>query len=230
MAGSSGRSEWERQQAAFRRELERQAREQARIVKEREKVARQRHLESQEKAAHDMSAKVDGQIGALDEMLTGVLSRRPLAFDQLRVTAKVPKFDPGPLGDPGAAPDWTDFAPAQPGALNRLFGGNARRERQTAEAQQQFESAMSSYRDQEAERQRALAAARAEHERRAAAAQVDAAARNAELDAWRAAFSAGEAESVESFVCRVLDASSYPVGFPSSVPGRLPAREPGCRR
>jgi len=214
MAGSSSRSDWERQQAAIRRELERQAREQARIAKEREKALRQRHLESQQKTADDMSAKVGGQIGALDEILTSVLSRRPLSFDQMRVTAQVPRFDPGPLGDPVAAPDWAAFAPASPGALSRLFGGNARHDRQTADARQRFESAMSSYRDQEAERQRTLAAARAEHERQAAAARADAAARNAELDAWRAAFSAGDAESVESFVRRVLDASSYPDGFP----------------
>lgn len=47
-----------------------------------------------------------------------------------------------------------------------------------------------------------------------AAAQADAAAQNSKLDAWKAAFSAGDAESVESFVRRVLDASRYPDGFP----------------
>lgn len=214
MAGSSGRSNWERQQAAIRRELERQAREQARIAKEREKERLRLHLESRQKTADDMSAKVDGQIRVLDEILTGVLSHRPLSFDQMRVIAQVPRFDPGPLGNPGSAPDWPDFAPAPPGALSRLFGGNARHDRQTAQAQQRFESAISSYRGQETQRQRALAAAQAEHERRVAAAQADAAAQNAKLDAWKMAFLAGDADSVESFVRRILDASRYPDGFP----------------
>src|SRR6266567_1182443 len=171
MMGSAGRSDWERQQAAIRRELDRQAREQARMAKERERERRQRHLESQQKAADDMSAKVDRQIRALDDILTVVLSRRPLTFDQLKLAARVPRFDPGSLVDPGPAPDWAAFGPAPPGALSRLFGGNARHERQKAEDQQRFESAMSSYRDQEAERQLALASARSEHERRAAAAR-----------------------------------------------------------
>jgi restriction system protein len=214
MAGSSGRSDWDRQQAAIRRELERQARERARIAKEREKELQRRHLESQQKTADDMSANVDRQIVTLDEILTSVLSRRPLSFDQMRVTAQLPRFDSGPLANPGAAPDWSAFAPAPPVGLSRMFGGNARHERQVAGARQRFESAMSSYRDQEAERQRALTEARAEHERQAAAARADAAARNAELEAWRAAFSAGDAESVESFARRVLDASAYPGGFP----------------
>src|SRR5262249_7535379 len=148
------------------------------------------HLESQQKTADNKSAKVDDQITVLDQILTSVISRRPLSFDQMRVTAREPRFDPGPLGNPGTAPDWTAFAPAPPGALSRLFGGNARHDRQTAEAQQRFESAMSSYRSQEAERQRALAAAQAEHERRVAAARAAAAAQNANLDAWNKAFSA----------------------------------------
>jgi restriction system protein len=214
MAGSSARSEWERQQAAFRRQVERQQREQTRIAKEHERALRQRHLESQQASADAKSAKVDSQIKTLDEILTGVLSHRPLTFDQLRVTPQVPRFDPGPLGTLGTAPHWASFAPAPPGALSRLFGGNARYERETAEARQRFESAMSSYRDQEAQRERAFAAAQADHERRVDAVRRDSAARNAEVDAWRAAFSAGDAESVESFVRRVLDASRYPDGFP----------------
>jgi restriction system protein len=211
---ASNRSAWERQQAAIRRDLERQAREQARLAKEHEKILRQRHLESQQNTADDMSAKVDRQITALDGILTGVLSLRPLSFDQMRVTARVPAFDPGPIGHPATPPDWTGFAPTVPGALSRMFGGGARHDKQTADAQQRFETAMSSYRDQEALRQHALAAAQAEHERLVAAAHADAAARNVELDKWRTAFAAGNAESVESFVRRVLDSSRYPGGFP----------------
>src|SRR5215472_9567136 len=129
MAGNSGRSNWERQQAAIRRELERQAREQVRIAKEREKERLRLHLESQQKTADDKSAKVDRQIKVLDEILIGALSRRSLSFDQMRVIAQLPRFDPGLLGTPGTSPGWTAFAPAPPGALSRLFGGNARHDR-----------------------------------------------------------------------------------------------------
>ncbi|WP_230203239.1 hypothetical protein [Parafrankia discariae] len=40
-----GRSEWERQHAAARREADRIARERARLAKQQEKEARERHIE-----------------------------------------------------------------------------------------------------------------------------------------------------------------------------------------
>lgn len=95
MAGSSSRSSWERQQAAIRRELERQAREQARIAKEREKERLRLHLESQQKTADDMSAKVGGQIKVLDEILTSVLSHHPLPRPGSRTASGAGR---GPVG------------------------------------------------------------------------------------------------------------------------------------
>ena len=66
----------------------------------------------------------------------------------------------------------------------------------------------------EDQRQRALAAARAEHERTVADGRAKAVAQNADIEARRAAFAAGDAEAVEWFVGQVLDASRYPNGFP----------------
>lgn len=214
MARSGGRSEWERQQAALRRERERQAREQARLAKEREKELQQQHLAAQMRAADTKIAEVDRQVKVLDEVLAGVLGLKPLSFDELKVAPMVPSFRPGPLGDADRAPDWSSYAPLAPGALSRMFGGAARHERRTSEAQARFEADVSDYRQREDRRLQALAAAKAEHERRVAAARADAARRNAEVDAWKAAFTAGDAEAVESFVRRVLDRSRYPDGFP----------------
>jgi restriction system protein len=132
MARSSARSEWERQQAALRREAERRAREQVRLAKEREKALQQRYLESQQRAAEAQTAAVDLRVETLDEVLTGILALPSLSFDRLRVAPKVPSFDPGPLAIAHPAPDWNEYAPIQPGTLSRLFGGVARRERQTA--------------------------------------------------------------------------------------------------
>jgi restriction system protein len=73
---------------------------------------------------------------------------------------------------------------------------------------------MSDYRQREAERQRALAAAKAEYERMAADIRTKAAAQNATIDARRAAFETGDTQAVEWFGGQVLDASRYPDGFP----------------
>jgi restriction system protein len=214
MARSGGRSEWERQQAALRREIERQQREEARRAKEQEKAQQQQHIEAQQHAAEVKTAAVEQQVKVLDEILTGILSLPPLTFDALKVTSVPPRFDPGPLDVAEPAPDWNDYAAPEPGALSRLFGGAAKHERQTAEAQARFETAMAVYREREANRGRALSEAKAGYERMVADVRAKAAADNAALEARRTAFAAGDPEAVEWFVSRVLDGSRYPNGFP----------------
>jgi restriction system protein len=214
MARSGGRSEWERRQAAQRREAERWEREQSRLAKEREKQRRQQHLESQQRTAETKTAAVDWQIRLLDQVLTGVLPLSPLSFEQLKVSPEIPDFDPGPLGIAARTPDWSEYAPIEQGGLSRMFGGSARYERRTAQARIRYEAAMSDYSQREDQRQRALGAAKTEHERKVADIRTNAAKRNATIDTRRAAFSSGDAEAVEWFVSQVLDASRYPDGFP----------------
>jgi restriction system protein len=214
MARSGGRSQWEREQAALRREIERQQREQVRLAKEREKARQQQHLEAQQHTAEARGAAVERQIKVLDEILTGILSLPALTFDALKVTPEPPRFDPGQLGVAEPAPDWNDYAISEPGALSRLFGGAARHERQTAEARARFEAAVSGHRQREANRERALSEARSGYERMAADMRAKAAAENATLEIRRTGFAAGDPEAVEWFVSRVLDASRYPDGFP----------------
>lgn len=214
MARSGGRSQWEREMAAQRREAERQTRDQARLVKEAEKARQQRHVQTQQHTAERKTAEVEQQIKILDEVLTGILSLPALSFDSLKVIPRLTSFDPGPLGTAEPAPDWADYAPPEPGGLSRLFGGVARYERQAAEARTRFDTAVAEYRQREGQRHRALSAARDAYERVLADLRAQAAAQNAEVEARRAAFAAGDPEAVEWFVSRVLDASSYPDGFP----------------
>ena len=214
MTRSGGRSQWERQQAALHREIERQEREQARLAKEREKAWQQEHAKAQQHTAETKTVAVEQQVNVLNEILTGVLSLPVLTFDALKVTAEIPRFDPGQLGVAEPSPDWKDFAVPEPGALSRLFGGGARHERQAVEAQARFEAATSAHREREAIRERAFSEARAGHERLVADLRVKAAAENAGVEARRAGFATGDPEAVEWFVSRVLDASRYPDGFP----------------
>ena len=98
MTRSSSRSQWERDQAALRREMERQTREQARHAKEQEKARQQQHVEAQQHTAEGRSAAVERQIRVLDEIMTGILSLPALTFVALTVTPEIPRFDPGPVG------------------------------------------------------------------------------------------------------------------------------------
>jgi len=214
MTRSGGRSQWEREMAAQRREADRQTREQARLAKEQERTRRELHLQAQLRTAERKTAEVGEQIKVLDEVLTGILSLPVLRFDSLKVTPELPAFDPGPLGIPEPTPDWTEYAPPEPRGMSRLFGGLARHEQRTAEARSQFDSAVAGQLQREAGRLSALSTARADHERRLAGIREQADAQNTEVEARRAAFAAGDPEAVEWFVRQVLDASRYPRGFP----------------
>jgi restriction system protein len=214
MTRSGGRAEWERQQAAERREAERQARELARQAKEQEKIRQQLHVESQQRTTEARTAAVQLQVRTLDEILTGVLPLPPLSFDQFEVVPNVPAFNPGHLAVANPVPDWNEYAPEQPGSLSRLFGGSARYERLVEQARTVFEEAMHDFQQREQQRQRALRSAKADYERYATDVHAKAAVENAAILARQAAFSEGEPDAVEWFVSRVLDASSYPNTFP----------------
>ncbi len=207
MPQGGGRSEWQRLQAAQRRDAERRARERAKLAKEA-------HLASQQQAVEDKTAELDRQIRGLDGVLTDSLPCPTLNFQQLKITPDIPRFDPGPLGAAIPEPEWIDYAPIEPKGLGRLFGGSARHEREMTAAQSRFEAAQSQHRHNEDQRQQALASAKAEHEREVAEARTKAAAYNAGIDARQTAFASGEPETVEWFVGHVLDGSRYPKGFP----------------
>jgi restriction system protein len=102
MARSGGRSQWEREMAAQRKEAERQAREQVRLAKEREKARRELHLQEQQRATERKTAGAEQQIKILDDVLASGLRPPVLTFDSLRATPELPPFDPGSLGTPRA--------------------------------------------------------------------------------------------------------------------------------
>jgi len=214
MARSGGRSEWDRQQAAFRRDMERQARDAARLAKEREKKRQEEHQRSQLHTAEAKTAAVEQEIRVIDAVLTSVLPLPTMNFERLKDTPQIASFDPGPLAAVAPAPEWSEYAPPEPGGLSRIFGGAGRHDRRAGEARERFEAAMADYQQREEQRQRAFAAARADYDSKVAAIHARARAQNSEVEARRAAFAAGEPEAVEWFVGHVLDASQYPRGFP----------------
>jgi restriction system protein len=170
--------------------------------------------ESGLKAAAEKTAALQRQVRILDEMLTSVLSLAPLSFEALMVSPNPPRFDPAPSGLPGPTPTWDNYAPVRPGALRRLLGGGGRYKAQLAAARTRFEAVQSEHRNQESQRRQALTAAKAQHDRRVTEERAKAAEYNTAISARQSAFAAGQTESVEWFVVRVLDASRYPGVFP----------------
>jgi len=218
MSRSGNLAEWERRLAAQHRDDERLTRERTRREREQEKARQQEHLESQQRTADERAAAVQEQIKNLDEVLSSALPLAPMSFDRLTATARTPPFDPGPLGAAQPDPNWRDFAPARPGGryrfLGRFLGGGARYKRQLAQAQDRFEAAAAEHRQQESQRQQALAVAKAKYHGKLTEERARAAARNAYIARHQSAFATGDAESVAWFVRCVLKASRYPEDFP----------------
>jgi restriction system protein len=150
--------------AAQRREAERQAKEEARLARERDKASKEQHLAAQQRATDAKTTAVERQVKDLDEVLTGVLQLGPVSFASLMVPSVRSHFEPGALAFENPPPNWADFAPAEPKGLTRIFGGNARHARELTDAQARFDTAMKVHVQAEAERQRALAAAKAAYD------------------------------------------------------------------
>jgi restriction system protein len=210
-----GRSDWEKQHAAQRREAERQARELARQAKEQAKARQAQHVVEQQQLAETKTAKLADEIRILDQVLLGVLNRPPITFAQLKARPRPVAFQPGRLAEPVPTPNWGDYAPVEPRGVDRWFGGMNQYRRDLAAAQRRYETAADEYRAMEAQREKDLQSAQAAHHRKVEEANVQVAAYNRQVDQHAADFAVGEAPAVEWFVNHVLRASRYPQGFPA---------------
>ena len=214
MARSGSLAAWEQRLAAQRRDEDRLARERRQRERDSERVRQQEHLASRQREAEEQTAAVEEQMKALGEVLASILPLRPLTFERLLATPRVPEFDPGPLGSGLPAPDWDDFAPVAAAGLGRFLGAGARQARLATEARARFEAAQAEHQHQEAERRRALAVAKAKYDRKVTEERAKAAARNAYVTSRQSAFAVGDPQAVQWFVGCVLRVSPYPDGFP----------------
>lgn len=213
MARSGSLAAWEQRLAAQRREDDRQARQKRQQERDVERVRQQERLTSQQQQAEEKTAEAQARMKALGEVLTSALPLRPLTFERLLAAPRTPEFEPGPLADARPAPQWKDYEPARVTGLARFVGRGGRRVRQ-AEARARFDTAVDEHQRQEAERRRALAAAKATYDRKVTEERAKTAARNAYVTSRRSAFAAGHPEAVQWFAGCVLRASRYPDGFP----------------
>jgi len=214
MARSGSLAAWEQRLANQRREDDRQARQKRQAERDAERIRQQEHLASRQQEAADKTAEVQAEMKALGEVLTGVLALRPLTFERLLAAPRTPEFDPGPLAAAAPAPEWKDYAPAPATGLSRLLGGRRQARQAAEEATARFDAAVAEHQRQEAERRRALAAAKATYDRKVTEERAKTAARNAYVTHRQAAFATRDQEAVQWFAGCVLRASRYPDGFP----------------
>jgi restriction system protein len=209
-----------RARAAAETRAARQA-EQARRKSERARAATDKERKQLYRASRTadvglQNARLEDQVACLQLLLADSLAvNDALDFELLKERAQVPVFNPGDLTTPIPPPDPDRFKPRPlTGLQMKLPGRRARYEQELEEGRRYYEQALALQQQREAERLRLLRDAQAEHAGRVSDTRARLAQQHAEVDAFKAAFAAGERTAVLEYFRLVLERSSYPPGFP----------------
>ncbi len=208
------RREAERAARALEKERQRQAKEAARQRAYDEKEQKRLYAEQRAYEAEQLTHEIADRVERLERLLRAALSTEPsLDIESLKEQPATIPFDPGDLATPIDPPVKT--LPAAPSVLGKLLpGAKAKHERALSEAEARYVDELAQAVEAERARQTALAAAEGEHKKRVEADAERVATQNEEVDAFKAAYDAGDPDAVVDYSSMVLAASQYPDGFP----------------
>jgi restriction system protein len=211
-----------RAEAAARTRAAREA-ERARKAYERSQAAdakeqRRLYLESRAADVDLLNEELGDRVARLEALLDETLDvDNFLDFEALKQAAPLPVFTPGQLAVAERPPNPDDFRPAQPTGLRaRLPGAQAKYQEQWEQGRAAFDAAMAAHQQRESTREQRLAAAKADHARIVAEIKSRLDKQHAEIDAFKAAFAAGDPQAVVQYFSLVLEMSEYPDGFPQA--------------
>jgi restriction system protein len=198
-----------------------QAQEQAYRAAQREaarghKAAMAAYQQAREAEITARNALLDGRIAQLGGLLLDGLHHRPFAWDQLHSPARIPPFEPGPLGQPVRFPDQRAYAVPAPSGLQAL-NPNAKRNHEARVAQERarFEYDWHQAQAAEADRQNRLAAYYQQYQAWAAGLHQEAAQRQVQLDEWRQRVAQRDPQAVQEYFSAALhSARAWPDDFP----------------
>jgi restriction system protein len=192
----------------------RRAYERAELADQKERA--RLYIESRVAEVAALNEGLVADFSNLDGLLAGTLAVDDfLDFESLKESAPRPPFAPGALSVAESPPDPAEFRPLGLSAAQKLVPGSKQRYLARFEAgRHQYESAVRVHQQREAERLDRLARSRAEHQRTIAAIEERLARQHAEVEAFKAAFDAGEPSAVVQYFALVLERSHYPEGFP----------------
>jgi restriction system protein len=182
--------------------------------REAERAAARMNLELQGLLVAKMNNDLEAQVGALQGLLAVAISASDgLRFSALKQPTSVPPWGHADLEHAEAAPVLEQFMPQLPAGLSKMFG-KGKYEQSAAEGRTRYEQAVEAHRLREQQRSLALARARADWQAAAAVLEAEARKQHEEIDAFEAAYRRGDLDAVVSCCCIVLEASTYPDGFP----------------
>lgn len=205
-------------EAAQRAEIRHQ-RAQAQYQREAEREHKRQYLADMEAEAKWLTDAATARVAELEGVLTHTLKvDDAISFDSLRTPFKADPFrlstalrNEQPRPDParyhaGLRPP-AGFAKLMPGAKRKFTAAFEAEQRRYEHEHQIWEEG-------ERRRLKAIEAAKAEHEAAMQAAKAKAEMRDAEVDAFRGDYLAGDPEALIAYNGMVLERSTYPDGFP----------------
>jgi restriction system protein len=184
--------------------------------KRAQRDARLDHQRSQLAGAEDQTQQVAAHVEAINGLLRSAAAASwVLDFASLRRPAEIPPFDAQGADIPGPIPQLASFLPAKLSFLKGMVpGAKQAHTAATAAATAVYETKMAEYAQAEDARRERLAGLHGAHDALAEKLKDAAAAADAEIAAFEAAYLAGEAEAVVRHYSVVLGRDDLPEGFP----------------
>lgn len=201
------------------REVRGIVRESTRAHKALERAERERFKAEQRAAQEGLAVEVDHKneelaayVDSLERLLAQTLEVDDyIDFESLKEKLTVSPFHPGEDGSPKQPPE---LVLPEPKGLGRLLRSSAKHQQEVDAARASHEAAMKEYEASEASRRERLAQARADYEKHVLEQEEQNARQHAEIDELRNRFEQDDPEAIVHYFSRVLEASSYPEGFP----------------
>jgi restriction system protein len=201
------------------REVRSYARAATRAQKADERADRERQKAEQREAQESLAAEVDRKNGELTTYVASLerLLAQTLEVDDyidlesLKETLTVSPFDPGEDGTSKPPPE---LVLPEPKGLGRLLRSSAKQQQEVDAARATHAAAMKEHEASEASRRERLQQARIEYEKHVLEQKEQNARQHSEIDELRNRFEQDDPEAIVHYFSRVLEASSYPEGFP----------------
>jgi restriction system protein len=211
--------EAERAQKTYLRAREQASRAKTQAQKAQEKEQVQLYTESQVAEVAMQNEQLEQEIEQLENLLADTLAVDDfLDLNTLKHDLEIPSFSPGGLVTVPPVPSLQMYLPPELSVIKRLLpGAKEKHAQEVAEAHARYEANIAAYDQYEAVRQASLAEANAKYEHEVAEIRRQAEAQHAELEKFQQDFAAGIPTAIADYFTLVLEASSYPDGFPQQA-------------
>jgi restriction system protein len=180
------------------------------------KARQQAYFENRQLEADELNQELAGQHEELRAILSSAVGQPwGVDFESLKQRVELPAFDPSDVARPVREPALEAFLPHPPGPLARFLGSPQQQSAERVEeAKRKHQASLAEHRSREEKRLVRLAELQRDHEETCSKVRADVAGHNREVDAFREAYEAADAQAVSRYFAMALEDDELPEGFP----------------